>query len=145
MLTEIKGDLFLTDAKILCHGCNTKGKMFAGIAKEFHARYPKMFIEYQRLCRMNQFNLGDCFVYEAVDGRFIANLASQEYPGPDAREEAIVESLQKLFNKCKEMSCDVVAMPRIGCGIGGLDWSNVKPVIEKLSDEFSINVLVYYL
>ena len=145
MLTEIKGDLFSTQATVLCHGCNTKGFMGAGIAKEFHARFPRMFVDYQKLCRLGQFTLGDCFVYEAVDGRLIGNLATQEELGPHASFDGIAQSLQKLFKECLAHGHKTVAMPRIGCGIGGLNWIDVKGLIQKLSDQFGVNVIVYYL
>lgn len=146
MLTEIQGDLFGTDIKIICQGCNTKGYMASGIAKEFHARYPKMFVEYQRLCRLGQYNLGDIHLYETLDGkRIIANLATQELPGPNASFDGIALSFQKLFKECLSKGYDIVATPRIGCGIGGLNWTDVKPLIQKISDQFGIKVVVYYL
>jgi len=145
MLTEIQGDLFLTDIKVICHGCNTMGFMGAGIAKEFHARFPKMFVEYQRMCRLGQFTLGDCFLYETADGRLVGNLATQGKTGPCASLEGITLSLQKLFKECLAHGHKAVAMPRIGCGIGGLKWTEVKGLIEKISNQLGVSVTVYYL
>ena len=35
-------------------------------------------------------------------------------------------------------------MPKIGCGLGGLDWdTEVKPIVEKLSALNQVNVYVY--
>lgn len=145
MLTEIKGDLFSTDVRVLAHGCNCKGLMGAGVAKEFHARFPKMFVDYQRLCRSGHFFLGECFLYEAIDGKLIGNLATQDNPGPHASFDGIAQSLQKLFKECLARGHTTIAMPRIGCGIGGLNWTDVKGLIEKLSNQFGVNVVVYYL
>ena len=145
MLTEIHGDLFSTDIKVMCHGANTVGLMGAGIAKEFKIRFPKMFVEYQKLCRSGQFILGECFFYETIDGRFIGNLATQDNVGPCASFDGIARSLQKLFKECLARGQTSVAMPRIGCGIGGLNWTDVRNLIEKISNQFNMNVVVYYL
>jgi O-acetyl-ADP-ribose deacetylase (regulator of RNase III) len=145
MLTEIKGDLFKTNIKVICHGCNTKGKMFSGIANQFRLKYPDMFLEYKTLCDKKEFNVGDCFWYETNDGKIIANLGTQKYPGPHATLNAITKSFICLFNKCFESGYTEVACCMIGCGIGGLNWQEVKPIIEDLSNQYNINVVVYYL
>lgn len=145
MLKEIKGNLFLSDITSICHGCNTHGLMGAGIARQFAQRYPKMVVEYQKLCRTGNFQIGDCYLYEAGDGRIIGNLGTQEKPGAHARLEAIELSLEKFIISLNSFGYKELAMPKIGCGIGGLEWIDVCPLVEKLAEKYSFDIVVYYI
>ena len=145
-LTEIQGNLFTTKADVLFHGCNTKGKMFAGIAKEFYLLYPEMFKEYKQLCDEGEYSVGDCHLFlSEKDRKFIANLATQEFPGKDARLYAVEESFEKLCVECNRLNLQNLVGPRIGCGIGGLNWGDVRTVLANLADKYSINLEIYYL
>ena len=146
MIKEVKGNLFESGIQAICHGCNTVGAMGAGIALQFAKRYPKMVVEYQRLCRMGHFTTGSCYVYQSPsDDRIIGNLGSQKMPGADATVENIELSLEEFILSLKEMGMKELGMPKIGCGIGGLDWeTEVKPVVEQLADKHDFNISVYY-
>lgn len=154
---EIKGDLFNdTEAKIWIQGVNLKSTMGAGIAKEFKRRYPKMFEIYKQRCDNGQLALGDHVIYkhppiEDSKGVIIYNIATQPKPGPCASLEAIEKGLEKIFSVGDQLEKKYwpvkVAMPRIGCGLGGLDWDKqVKPLVLRLLDKHPcIDLTVYYL
>ena len=46
----------------------------------------------------------------------------------------------KNYNALKIQSC---AFPRIGCGLGGLDWEKVKALLEKHLGDLDIEIEVY--
>lgn len=141
------GDLFSSDADAFAHGCNCKGTMGAGIAVQFRRRYPEMFQEYQRRCRAGLFCLRNIYTYEALDGKVIYNLATQIYPGADATIEAVGSCLRSMVAQPTKMNQDInsIALPRIGCGLGGLNWLDVKTVIEEVGSQTSIHLIVYSL
>lgn len=141
------GDLFLSDTDALAHGCNCQGVMGAGIAVQFRKRYPEMFKEYQNRCKSLQFYLHSVYAYEATDGRVIYNLGTQVYPGPCASLIAIRHCLDEMvcYPTRKGKSVDSIALPRIGCGLGGLNWMDVKKVIEDVGSKTEIKLIVYSL
>ena len=65
MVTYIEqGNIFnLQDISNFAHGCNCAGAMGKGIALQFKDKFPKMYIEYKKLCKEGLFSLGDVFTY----------------------------------------------------------------------------------
>jgi O-acetyl-ADP-ribose deacetylase (regulator of RNase III) len=143
--TERRGDLFSSKAAAIGHGVNTKGLMGAGIAAAFRAAYPDMYKEYRLLCTEGLLNPGDIFPYKTRTHTVI-NIASQEHPGPDAKIEWLQQGVGRALEHCRKRGLDSLALPRIGCGIGGLNWSEVRTVLQALSSVYpSIGLEVWSL
>lgn len=142
-LAEIEGDLFATPGlDALAHGVNCRGVMGAGIAVEFKRRWPAMFQNYQHLCTSGHMEPGDIMTWRTL-GRdpWIYNLATQAEPGPWATVPAIETSLDKMAKRAVRDRVRRVGMPRIGCGLGGLDYRDVRPLIERAAREVDIVVV----
>lgn len=140
------GDLFTSDADALAHGCNCQGVMGAGIAVQFRKRYPKMFEDYRARCMNGSFGIGSCFAWDAPDGKVIYNLGTQKYPGPCARLEDIRTALLTMLRMPtkKNQLIRTIALPRIGCGHGGLKWPDVKNIIEQTASGQNFTDLIVY-
>lgn len=146
-----KSSLFDTQEGIaIAHGCNTLGVMGAGIAKYFKELFPEMYVSYQNKCKNKEFLPGGSFIWKnpTKEGdhanRFVVNLATQDRPGPFARLEWIEESLCDSLKKL-DMEVKAIAMPKIGCGLGGLDWIDVKEVLEKVAKTTHVQFIVCVL
>ena len=129
-----KGDLFTTDAFYLGHGVNCRGKMGAGIAKTFKEKFPVNYDSYAKACQSMRLNPGEVFsIYE--NHRVILNMATQLEPGKDARYDAVFNSALVAAKKVADPNSywknmkRVIAIPEIGCGIGGLEWDKVERLI----------------
>jgi O-acetyl-ADP-ribose deacetylase (regulator of RNase III) len=127
----IQGDIFKNayNVQAFGHGCNCQGVMGAGIAKEFHKRYPQMYEEYRRRCKVEprQFNLGDVFFWKEDNQPAVFNLATQEhYIRAKADYTAIKKSLSEMKAQAVEHGISTIAIPRIGAGLGGLSWDKIK-------------------
>jgi len=89
------------------------------------------------------------WLYQAPDGHLIANLATQEFWGAgqrQARTEWIEHSMRALMKRLVTMGIHEFACPKMGCGLGGLTWDEVRPVYERLCQEFpEFTVYVYDL
>lgn len=137
-MIEKYGDLFDTDAYYIGHGVNTQGVMGAGIAKIFRDKFPHNYSVYKRACDFNTLRPGGHLVVPELEGdqvRLVVNFASQEQPGPDAEYAWLFDSLYSFANNASELGRlrrygGRVAIPEIGCGIGGLKWDKVKKIIE---------------
>lgn len=144
-LIERHGDLFTSDAPGLAHGCNTEGRMGAGIAAQFRARHPEMYRHYADLCRAGDLIPGEVFMWVPNDGPVIFNLASQDDPGPHARLEWVDRSVRYALYEADAKGIERIALPRVGCGIGGLDWADVKRVLKKATADFDCDLEVWSL
>jgi O-acetyl-ADP-ribose deacetylase (regulator of RNase III) len=144
----VSGDLFVNrhNARALAHGCNCKGAMGAGIARGFRERYPDMYEEYRRRCRAepSQFNLGDSLLWKTDDKPWVFNLGTQEdFRGCRASYQAIEKALETMKQQADEEGIRSIAMPRVGSGYGGLPWDNVRPIIERVFDNWPGTLYVY--
>jgi O-acetyl-ADP-ribose deacetylase (regulator of RNase III) len=142
--TEVVGDLFDADADALAHGINCKGAMAAGIAAEFARRYPRMEKQYVERCQLDLIRPSSYFFW-AGDRPLVYNLATQMFPGSDARLTWVKRSVDAMLTHARGVGIQSIAMPRIGCGIGGLQWEDVSMVIKELAESSPIDVNVYSL
>ena len=144
----IKGDLFKTPIKVILHGCNAKGVMGGGVAAIVKKVYPAAFEEYFHYCDDGFADLGtNCVVQDS--GKVIVNAITQDGYGTHKRQvsyDAIVSVFEKLEDDLK--FCDefegVVAMPKIGAGLGGGDWDIIATIIEKtVNGKYKVVVYEY--
>jgi O-acetyl-ADP-ribose deacetylase (regulator of RNase III) len=139
------GDLF-EDASLsaLAHGCNCAGSMGRGIAVEFRRRWPAMYQAYRRECREGRFRPGGVFVWEA-DDRTIFNLGTQPVPRPSAKLNYIEAAIREAVRIAESKVIPLIGMPRIGAGYGGLQWRDVRLLLESVGAESSVLLVVYEL
>nr|WP_314499834.1 macro domain-containing protein [uncultured Chryseobacterium sp.] len=144
MVTYIyEGDIFsLKDVSNFAHGCNCAGAMGKGIALQFKMQYPKMYKEYKLLCQEGLFLLGDVFIYKYENGT-IFNLGTQATWKTKADLNSIEIALEKMLSYSNLNKINKIALPKIGAGLGGLDWKDVKRIIENLSENYpQIDLLI---
>jgi len=131
---EKTGDIFSSQAEAVGHGVNTLGYMGAGIAAQFSRKFPVMYAQYKELCEGHRLKPGKVFVYHIPQtDRWVFNLASQKNPGADAQLYLVEESVANAFFIMDSLGITSIALPRIGSGIGGLNWDDVKAEIERVA------------
>lgn len=124
-----KGSLFDTDARAIGHGVNTQGVMGSGIAVEFKNRFPKNFTAYRNACVTGLFRPGEAFVFPE-GSTVVANIASQEKTGKSAKYSYLLTATVDAALSLKDYyGIDTLAIPLIGCGIGGLEWPAVEYIL----------------
>jgi O-acetyl-ADP-ribose deacetylase (regulator of RNase III) len=135
----VKGNLFDYSYKqgfAIGHGCNVDGAMGAGIAKSFRAMFPDMYLMYRVLCESGRAPVGDFQSwsywnhYEPGPVFWGYNLFTQDRPGPCARIEWIDSSIALAVEDAERQGVKL-AIPEIGCGIGGLNPREVYAVFEQ--------------
>lgn len=146
MLIERQGDLFTSDSPMIGHGINCKGAMRAGIATQFSTRFPDMYKQYKDLCRQQAIKPGEVFLYyDAQTDRHIANIASQYRPGPDARYTWTTKGIRSALNLAAGLEFKSLSLPRIGCGIGGLEWDFLKEDLIEDFNDHPVDLIIYSL
>jgi O-acetyl-ADP-ribose deacetylase (regulator of RNase III) len=142
-LEQRQGDLFADKTiSALAHGCNCAGSMGRGIAVEFRKRWPAMYDAYRAECKAGRFRPGTVFVWDGPDTT-IFNLATQPFPGPSARPDFIHDSLKEAARIAESRSISLMGMPRIGAGYGGLEWAEVKRILDAVGTETEVVLAVY--
>lgn len=147
MIEEATGNLLEADVDALVNTVNTVGVMGKGIALQFKRAFPENFRQYEKACKNKQMNLGAMFVHElsAMAGpRFIINFPTKGHWKAQSRIEDIDSGLRDLREVIEKFSITSIAVPPLGCGNGGLDWTQVYPLIQDvLGDLPGVRVLVF--
>ena len=128
-----QGNLLDADVEALVNTVNTVGIMGKGIALMFKERFPDNFREYAAACKDGEVRLGEMFVtenHELLGPRWIVNFPTKDHWRSRTRLEWIEQGMEALVRVIKEKRISSIAVPPLGCGNGGLNWRDVKPVIE---------------
>ena len=142
----LTGNLLDSSAAALVNTVNTVGVMGKGIAKQMRDAYPHNYAVYKQACKAGTFAIGDVLAVEDHDlygNRLILNLPTKKHWRQPSRYEYIAEGLQALCSVLDREGVRSVAIPPLGCGNGGLDWSVVRPMIEKALAGTSAEVFLY--
>lgn len=132
-----EGNIFtINGIKCYAHGCNCAGAMGKGIALQFKMKYPKMYRLYKKKCIDGTFTVGDVFEYVTGD-EHIYNLGTQKDWKTKADLEAIRKSINTMMELASQSNVKAIAMPKIGAGLGRLDWCDVKAIIEDVALKYS--------
>jgi O-acetyl-ADP-ribose deacetylase (regulator of RNase III) len=148
MIESAQGNLLHAPVEALVNTVNTVGVMGKGIALQFKQAYPHMFRAYVRACNAGEVQLGKVFVFDlgGLDGgpRWILNLPTKKHWRDKSQKAAIALGLHDLVDTIHRLGIKSIAIPPLGCGNGGLDWSEVKPMIEDaLGSVNGLNVRLY--
>ncbi|MBI2569767.1 MAG: macro domain-containing protein [Candidatus Schekmanbacteria bacterium] len=133
MITLKRGNLLEADVEALVNTVNCVGHMGKGIALQFKKGFPENFKAYQRACRAEEVRPGRMFVFPTgrmVNPRFIINFPTKRHWRGKSRIEDIADGLEDLVEVIRQHEISSVAVPPLGCGLGGLDWAEVRPLIE---------------
>jgi len=145
MIIFREGDLFGSGVMALAHGVNCQGVMGAGIAVQFRGRWPKMFESYRKRCMRGEMIPGDILPWKTDSGTVIFNLATQRAPGPNARPWMVAAALGRMITEAHhDFGITEIAMPWIGCGIGGLAGNDLRRCLAPYQ-EAPVDLVVFSL
>jgi O-acetyl-ADP-ribose deacetylase (regulator of RNase III) len=136
-------DMFNSKNMALVNTINCMGIMGVGIAKEFKLRYPDMFSDYEKKCAAKEVKIGKLYIYPVNRNRVIINFPTKNHWRYRSRIKYIEEGLKNFATRYKEWKITSVAFPQLGCGNGGLIWSEVKPLMEKYLANLDIDIEIY--
>ena len=142
-----KGDILKSDAEALINTVNCVGVMGRGIALQFKKKFPENFAVYKRACDANEVTLGQVLVFDMgkmFNPRYIINFPTKNHWRANSRIEDIAAGLKALVTVVTDRKIKSIAIPPLGCGLGGLDWADVRPIIVHAFEELEdIRVLLF--
>lgn len=143
----VTGNLLESEVDALVNSVNCVGIMGKGIALAFKAAYPANFRAYQVACRAGNVRPGQIFVFETglLQGpKFILNFPTKRHWRDRSRIEDIKAGLEALIELVPSLQITSMAIPPLGCGLGGLLWQDVRPLITAACDRLSeVRVKIY--
>ena len=143
MITYVVCDLFRSPARVLVNTVNTVGVMGKGIAKDFKLIYPDMFRQYQRICEMGSFNIGDLWLYKTPN-KWILNFPTKRHWRQSSDPKYIEDGLRKFVDIFHLYGITTISFPMLGCGNGELDWeTQVQPLMEEYLRQLPITAFIH--
>ncbi len=148
MIEDAQGNLLKAPAEALVNTVNTVGVMGKGIALQFRQAYPEMFRAYEKACEDRDVQLGRVQVFDLgglVGGpQWIINFPTKGDWRAKSRIADVERGLVDLVAQIRKLGIRSIAVPPLGCGNGGLEWSEVRPLIERAFAEVpDVRVLLY--
>jgi O-acetyl-ADP-ribose deacetylase (regulator of RNase III) len=148
LITKVRGDILLSDAKAIAHGVAPHDHFNQGLALALRERHPAMAKDFRHYCHQDNPKPGHAWLWAGPE-RVIINLMTQE-PAPDnkahpgkATAHNVNHALKELRAILEKENISSVALPRLATGVGDLDWDEVEPMIEKHLGDLGIPVMVY--
>ena len=147
MIRVKTGDILAEDAEALVNTVNCVGVMGRGIALQFKKAFPENFSAYAEACERGEVRPGRMFVFETLqltNPRYIINFPTKRHWRGNSRIEDIQAGLTDLVAALRERQIRSIAVPPLGSGLGGLEWSDVRPLIEKALRGFNdLDVVIF--
>ncbi len=147
MIELTQGDILKADAEALVNTVNCVGIMGRGIALQFRKAFPENFKAYEAACKTRQVQPGKMFIYDLnrlYNPRFIINFPTKRHWKGKSRIEDIKSGLADLIGVVQQQQIRSVAIPPLGCGLGGLNWEEVRPlVVEAFQSVPEVAVLLF--
>ena len=147
MIEYKQGDLFAVNVEAVVNTVNCVGVMGRGVALQFKKQYPENFKHYEAACKRGEVVPGKMLVYETnslLNPRLIINFPTKRHWRGESRIEDIEDGLADLINVIKSYNIKSIAVPPLGCGLGGLEWNEVKPLMEAAFTQFAdMEVIIF--
>jgi O-acetyl-ADP-ribose deacetylase (regulator of RNase III) len=147
MITYKQGNLLEAEAEALVNTVNCVGVMGKGIALQFKQAFPDCFKAYKQACDRAEVQPGRMQVHDRnsyLNPRYIINFPTKRHWKGKSRMEDVESGLAALRDTIVSMGVQSIAVPPLGCGNGGLDWSEVRVRIESvLGDIPGVEVQVF--
>ena len=148
MIKKVHGDILLSDARAIAHGIAPHDHFNQGLALALRERHPAMAKDFRHYCHLENPKPGHAWLWAGPE-RVVINLMTQD-PAPDnkahpgkASAHNVGHALKELRTILEKEHIDSVALPALATGVGGLDWSEVEPLIENHLGDLKIPVIIY--
>ena len=134
MIKFTTGNILEAPAEALVNTVNCVGVMGKGVALQFKQAYPKNFAAYRAACQRGEVQTGRLLVYDNglfITPRYIINFPTKQHWKEKSHLDYIDTGLSALVAEVQARGIRSIAIPPLGAGSGGLDWSVVRPRIEQ--------------
>jgi O-acetyl-ADP-ribose deacetylase (regulator of RNase III) len=142
MIVYHRTSLLESNAQTVVNTVNTVGVMGKGIAQAFKKRHPNMFEQYKRFCDQGMIDIGKLWLWKD-DPQWILNFPTKRHWRYPSKLEYVEAGLHKFVERYENQGIREVAFPKLGCGNGGLPWSEVEPLMRSYLDGLPIRIYIH--
>lgn len=142
MLQFHRTSLMTSSAQTVVNTVNTVGVMGKGLAAAFKERYPDMYAAYKKRCDDGAFKPGSIWLWKGAD-QWVLNFATKKHWRNPSKLDYIKQGLHEFRDSYEAMGIREIAFPRLGCGNGGLNWTDVRPIMVDLLYDLPITVYIH--
>ena len=148
MIYEVEGDIMLTRAQVIAHNVAVNDPMTRGTSRKLSERFPAMVEAYHAWCEETNPEPGELWLWEAADHTQILNLITHEGDDDPTRVRrpdkiAVHRCLRRMARLVADERLKSIAMPKIASGEFGIDWAEVRAMLDSQLSELVIPVFVY--
>lgn len=160
-LSLIDGDMFFSQMQTLTISVNTVGVMGKGLASRAKYQFPDVYVHYEDLCKKKILQMGQPALYKreaSLDNELAADPAL--IPNPNANKWFLLFPTKRHWREKSDLAgieaglawiqqnyagqgIKSLAVPALGCGLGGLDWRDVGPLMCRSLAHLDIQVSIY--
>ncbi len=141
------GNILQEQTDAIINTVNCVGIMGRGIALQFKQMYPENFKAYKQACDKGEVEPGKMFIYNSgllFNPKYIINFPTKRHWKGKSRVQDIKSGLVALKDDIINYEIKSIAIPPLGCGLGGLNWDEIKPIIEQvLGDLHDVKIVIY--
>jgi O-acetyl-ADP-ribose deacetylase (regulator of RNase III)/uncharacterized protein YwgA len=142
--------MFAEPVEALVNTVNCVGVMGKGVALEFKNRWPANFKAYKKICDAKELQPGQMFVFDTKSlfdsegPRYLVNFPTKAHWRSKSNISYVEDGLDALALTIQEYGIKSIGVPPLGCGNGGLDWAEVKPlIVAKLAELEDVDIVVF--
>lgn len=139
---EMKGSIFDSEAEMLVNPVNCVGVAGKGLALEFRKKYPESYTDYREVCKAEKLEPGSLTITYEQHKR-IVHFPTKIHWKDDSHIFYIAEGLKTLKSHLSVNHTSSVAIPAIGCGLGNLDWEEVRNLIISTLQDTDCTIELY--
>lgn len=148
MIHEVTGDILLTKAQAVAHGVSPNDHFDHGLALAIREKWPALAKDFRHYAHQTHPKPGELWAWGGFGVRFF-NLLTQEgdhahggKPGK-ATLANVNHALKRLRHDLEKDEIKSLALPKLATGVGGLEWSEVLPVIKNHLGDLKIPIFIY--
>lgn len=143
-ISIIQGDMFTSGCELLTVSVNIVGVMGKGLASRFKYMYPDVYVVYQQLCKSKEIDIGKPYIYfsENFETKFLLFPTKRHWK--EMSKISYIESgLDWFVRNYERYDIKSAAFPALGCGLGGLSWMDVGPLMVNRLNNLNCKVEIY--
>ena len=140
-----QGDIFESSCEVIVNPINCVGVMGGGLALAFKKKFPEHFETYKKMCQNGEIKVGKLYVVDGDEKHKVLLFPTKIHWRNPSLMEYVVDGLKYLAENYEKMDIKSVAIPALGCGLGGLNWEDVKEQITSVLSELDnkIEIEIY--
>ena len=149
MIYEVKGDILLSDAHAIAHCVAPNDDFKNGLALSLREAWPSLYKDFRHFSHTHHPKEGTLWLWGNSEGRRVFNLFIQQHAKTHMSHPGVAtipylnSALKDLRNEIKKEKITSLAVPKLGTGVGHLNWTEVKPLIDKHLGDIGIPVYIY--